>query len=43
MNEKILYELIQSQSRSIELLSERLDIANERISNLYDHVIKRTL
>jgi len=43
MNETKLLELIQSQNRSIELLGERLDIANERINNLYDHVIKRSL
>jgi hypothetical protein len=41
MNEKILLELIEAQRLSIELLHQRLDIANDRISNLFDHISKK--
>ena len=41
MNEKILLELIEAQRLNIDLLHQRLDIANERISNLYDHITKK--
>ena len=43
MNEQKILEIIQSQQRSIDLLTESLEIANGRITNLYDHVIKRPL
>jgi len=42
MNEiKTLIELIEAQRLNIDLLHQRLDIANERISNLYDHITKK--
>jgi|TARA_R110000737_G_scaffold3797_2_gene12679 hypothetical protein len=41
MNEKILIELIEAQRLNIELLHQRLDIANDRISNLFDHITKK--
>ena len=41
MNEKILIELIEAQRLNIELLHQRLDIANDRISNIFDHITKK--
>ena len=36
---KHLYELIEAQDKRIDLLHERLNIANERATNLYDYII----
>jgi len=43
MEEINIYELIKVQNNNIKLLSELLDIANERITNLYEHILKRPL
>jgi hypothetical protein len=36
---KDLYELIQAQDKRIDLLNQRLNIANKRATNLYEYII----
>jgi len=36
---KQLYELIEAQDKRIDLLNERLNIAHERATNLYEYII----